>query len=78
MREALCHAALYHDRNVNITWVHSEDLEKGIDEDLLRSAHGIIVPGGFGNRGIEGMMTSGLATPGRTISPTWACAWACR
>jgi CTP synthase len=58
VRESLCHAALYHDRNVNIIWVQSEDLEKGINENLLSSVHGIIVPGGFGNRGIEGMITS--------------------
>ena len=58
VRESLCHAALYHDRNVNIIWVQSEDLEKGLNENLLSSVHGIIVPGGFGNRGIEGMITS--------------------
>ncbi len=56
--EALRHAATYHDREVNILWVHSEDLEK--DEDnldiLLHSAQGIVVPGGFGYRGIEGMV----------------------
>ncbi|HJX70250.1 MAG TPA: CTP synthase [Dehalococcoidia bacterium] len=58
VREALRHAATYHDREVNILWVHSEDIEK--DEDsadrLLGSAQGIIVPGGFGYRGIEGMV----------------------
>ncbi|MCX6005099.1 MAG: CTP synthase [Chloroflexi bacterium] len=58
VRESLCHAGLYHDRHINITWVQSEDLEKGINENLLRSVHGIIVPGGFGNRGIEGMITT--------------------
>ncbi|MCX5997751.1 MAG: CTP synthase [Chloroflexi bacterium] len=58
VRESLCHAGLYHDRNIKITWVQSEDLEKGINEGLLGSVHGIIVPGGFGNRGIEGMITT--------------------
>ncbi|MDD5494352.1 MAG: CTP synthase [Dehalococcoidia bacterium] len=58
VRESLCHAGLYHDRHINITWVQSEDLEKGINETLLRSVHGIIVPGGFGIRGIEGMITT--------------------
>jgi CTP synthase len=58
VRESLCHAALHHDLNVNIIWVQSEDLEKGLNENLLRSVHGIIVPGGFGNRGIEGMVTT--------------------
>jgi CTP synthase len=58
VRESLCHAGLHHDRNIKITWVQSEDFEKGIDEDLLGSVHGIVVPGGFGNRGIEGMITT--------------------
>ena len=39
-------------------WVHSEDLECSGGEDLLRSAQGIIVPGGFGYRGIEGMIAA--------------------
>jgi len=56
VREALCHAALYHDRDINLCWIHSEDLEKGGADTLLRSAQGIIVPGGFGLRGIEGMV----------------------
>jgi CTP synthase len=56
--EALRHAATFHDREVNILWVHSEDLEKDEDslDTLLHSAQGIIVPGGFGYRGIEGMV----------------------
>ncbi len=56
VREALCHAALYHDRDINLLWVHSEDLEQDGSDALLRSAQGIIVPGGFGVRGIEGMV----------------------
>ncbi len=64
VREALCHAALYHNRDVNLIWVHSEDLEKDDSDTLLRSAQGIIVPGGFGIRGIEGMIKA--ATYART------------
>ncbi|MBA7715972.1 CTP synthase [subsurface metagenome] len=56
VREALCHAALYHDRDINLLWVHSEDLEQDGSDALLRSVQGIIVPGGFGVRGIEGMV----------------------
>jgi len=56
VREALCHAGLYHDRDVNLQWVHSEELAKNGGEALLRQAQGIIVPGGFGVRGIEGMV----------------------
>jgi len=56
VREALCHAALGHNRCLNLLWVHSEDLEKDGGEALLGTAQGIIVPGGFGVRGIEGMV----------------------
>jgi len=56
VREALYHAALYHDRDLNLTWVPSEALQKDGGEALLRSAQGIVVPGGFGVRGIEGMV----------------------
>jgi len=56
VREALHHAALYHNRDINLTWVPSEALEGDGGEVLLRSAQGIVVPGGFGIRGIEGMI----------------------
>ena len=58
VREALCHAALHHNRSLNLLWVHSEDLEEDGSDALLRSAQGIIIPGGFGVRGIEGMVTA--------------------
>jgi CTP synthase len=57
VREALKHAALFHDRELKLTWVPAEQLEKMDDIDsYLRTAQGIVVPGGFGNRGIEGMI----------------------
>ena len=58
VREALCHAGLHHDRQINLLWVHSEDLECDGNINLLKSAQGIIVPGGFGYRGIEGMVSA--------------------
>src|SRR4030065_423864 len=58
VREALCHAGLHHDRQINILWVHSEDLQCNDNINLLKSAQGIIWPGGFGYRGIEGMITA--------------------
>ncbi len=64
VREALCHAALHHNRELCITWVQSEELAKEGGENLLRSAQGIIIPGGFGIRGIEGMVKA--ATYART------------
>jgi CTP synthase len=54
VREALYHAALHNDRELNLIWVHSEELDQGDADTLLRTAQGIIVPGGFGDRGIEG------------------------
>lgn len=54
VREALEHAALEAKVKVKLLWVHSSELEKGRDWDLIKQAHGIVVPGGFGSRGIEG------------------------
>ncbi len=56
VREALCHAVLHHNRDINLIWVHSEEMEQSGGETLLRQAQGIIIPGGFGIRGIEGMI----------------------
>jgi CTP synthase len=56
VREALYHAALHNDRSLDLFWVQSEDLDKDEVENLLRTAQGIVVPGGFGIRGIEGMI----------------------
>ena len=56
VREALYHAGLHHRRDIAISWIHSEDLENGSCDEYLRSVRGIVVPGGFGPRGIEGMI----------------------
>jgi len=58
VREALHHAGLYHDREIKILWVQSEDLQTDGKDNPLKSAQGIIVPGGFGYRGIEGMIAA--------------------
>ena len=58
VKEALRHAGLHHDKAVDIQWVHSEDVEKYGPDSLLGSACGIVVPGGFGPRGVEGMVTT--------------------
>ena len=52
--EALRHAAVANEVGVNIEWVDSEKLEDGDVGKTLGSVDGILVPGGFGNRGIEG------------------------
>jgi CTP synthase len=54
VREALRHAGWAHGVEVDIDWVHSGDLEKEKSWEAVLAADGIIVPGGFGERGIEG------------------------
>jgi len=56
--EALRHAGIHNDRKVNIKWIAAEDVETEGAENLLASANGIIVPGGFGERGLEGMIAT--------------------
>jgi CTP synthase len=54
VREALDHAALALGIEVNILWVQSSDLERDRSWDSIQNADGILVPGGFGSRGVEG------------------------
>jgi CTP synthase len=58
VREALRHAAWSLDRDVEIAWVHSESLERTGGLNQLAEAQGILVPGGFGERGIEGKINA--------------------
>jgi CTP synthase len=51
--EALRHAGFHHDVGIDLRWVPSEKLDQG-DTSLLKGVAGIVVPGGFGYRGIEG------------------------
>lgn len=62
VREALYHAGVANDRDVSIEWIHSADLERGAGWDRFADLDGIVVPGGFGPRGIEGkIMTARYA-----------------
>jgi len=54
VREALNHAALFYGVDVDLHWISSTDIEKNNGKDLLVGLNGIIVPGGFGSRGVEG------------------------
>ena len=54
--EALRHAGYFHNTHINIEWIDSEELEKSDIDVKLSHLDGIIVPGGFGQRGIEGMI----------------------
>ena len=56
--EALRHAAYGNGAEVNIQWIDSETVTEGTVKSLLSPCDGIIVPGGFGSRGIEGMITA--------------------
>jgi len=58
VREALNHAAWECGRDVEVVWIPSGDLEEGQGWDLLERVDGIVVPGGFGPRGIEGKIAA--------------------
>ena len=54
--EALQHAGYEHGARVDIEWIDSETVTDDNYESVLKGLNGIIVPGGFGSRGIEGMI----------------------
>ena len=54
--EALRHAGYENGLTVEIDWIEAEDITEETEEDILGGADGILVPGGFGDRGIEGMI----------------------
>jgi CTP synthase len=52
--EALYHGGFHHGANVQIRWVASDDLGGGATEEALDGVDGVLIPGGFGVRGVEG------------------------
>ncbi len=54
LTEALVHGGIANDARVNLKYIDSEQVEKEGSEHFLKGADGILVPGGFGTRGIEG------------------------
>jgi CTP synthase len=54
LNQALYHAGTAHNLKVNISWLEAEELEAKEAQDVLKESDGILVPGGFGVRGIEG------------------------
>jgi len=54
--EALHHAGFYHNVHINIHWIDSGEIQESNVSSMLSGLDGIIVPGGFGSRGIEGMI----------------------
>ena len=58
LKEALVHGALAHNLKLRVTWIEAEGLEVEDYESQLKDFDGILVPGGFGKRGIEGMLNA--------------------
>ena len=58
LKEALLHAGIAHQARVNIEWIESDRMEWPECCEYLRGFDGILVPGGFGKRGIEGMLNA--------------------
>ncbi len=56
--EALRHAGYVYGADVDIEWIDSETITSENVQDLLKNCSGIVVPGGFGNRGIEGKIAT--------------------
>jgi CTP synthase len=56
--EALTHGGIANDAKVNIHWVDSEDIESKGAQSMLKDMDGILVPGGFGIRGVEGKIAT--------------------
>ena len=56
--EALRHAGYYHNAEIKIKWIDSETITEENGDEVFGDISGIIVPGGFGDRGIEGMILS--------------------
>jgi CTP synthase len=58
LKEALLHAGIAHGARVNIEWIESDSMEWPECRSMLRTFDGILVPGGFGKRGILGMLNA--------------------
>ena len=56
--EALRHAGYHYNTHIKIHWISSETISEENVKSVFRDIDGIIVPGGFGNRGIEGMIVT--------------------
>lgn len=58
LSEALMHGGIPYETGVDIKWIDAEDAERFGPEGYLKDVDGILIPGGFGNRGIEGKIAS--------------------
>ena len=71
--EALKHGGIASRATVNLQWVDSELLNEENADEVLANAQGIIVPGGFGDRGVEGMITAAKYARTRQIPYLGIC-----
>ncbi len=58
LNEALSHGGIYNNVKVKLNWIESEELNSSNIENMLNNCHGILVPGGFGERGAEGKIAA--------------------
>ena len=58
VKEALVHASAAHEHKLKVKWIQSDDLEKGRNIEELATLDAIVVPGGFGYRGVEGKVVA--------------------
>jgi CTP synthase len=77
LKESLLHGGLAHDVKVNIDWIEAEHLAWPECKSRMERFDGILVPGGFGKRGVEGMINA-IRYAREEECRTSAFAWACR
>ena len=73
VKEALIHAVLAEGYDLGIEWISSESLEKGRELERLEQLDGIVVPGGFGYRGIEGKIVAARFARTRNVPYLGLC-----
>jgi CTP synthase len=73
VRESLLHAGWEFRREVEIDWIDSQRLEEEGGESILEGLDGIVVPGGFGHRGIDGMLKAARFARERSVPYLGLC-----
>ena len=71
--ESLRHAGFHHGAKVEIVWMQSEEVEGLLAEDKMSSLDGIVIPGGFGPRGIEGKIRAAEYARERSVPCLGLC-----
>ncbi len=78
LNEALFHGGIANRVKVKLEWIESEVFEREDPAPYLENVHGILVPGGFGERGSEGKILAARFARDAQACPTSASASACR